>query len=101
MPPTLRFTPRAEADLDSIAEHTLTTWGERQCARYINALQTCCEQLAANPKLGKACDSIRPGLRCFSQGRHVVFFAVETGGILVARVLHDRMLPNLHLVDDE
>jgi plasmid stabilization system protein ParE len=30
------------------------------------------------------------------QGRHVVFFRREPGGILISRVLHERMLPENH-----
>ena len=31
-----------------------------------------------------------------SRGRHVIFYLREAGGILVARILHDRMLPEKH-----
>jgi plasmid stabilization system protein ParE len=33
-------------------------------------------------------------LRRFEIGSHVVFYLVETGGILVVRVLHQQMLPS-------
>jgi plasmid stabilization system protein ParE len=34
------------------------------------------------------------------QGKHVVFFRPEPGGILVSRILHERMLPEHHAIDD-
>ena len=32
--------------------------------------------------------------------RHVIFYLPEAGGILVARILHDRMLPEKHGIDE-
>jgi toxin ParE1/3/4 len=49
--------------------------------------------LARNPGIGRACDSVNPGLRRFEHERHVVFYRIVTGGIRVSRVLHQRMLP--------
>jgi toxin ParE1/3/4 len=53
--------------------------------------------LAQNPSIGRPCDPIRPGLRRFEIGSHVVFYLSESEGVLVARVLHERMLPNRYL----
>jgi plasmid stabilization system protein ParE len=44
---------------------------------------------------------VRPGLRRMEQGKHVVFFRREPGGILVSRILHERMLPERHAIDDD
>ena len=96
-----RFSRRAEADLLSIGAYTLRTWGEDQVIRYIDDLETCCQMLAENPVLGRTCDDVRPGLRRMERGRHVVFYRQEAGGILVSRILHQRMLPERQTIDDE
>jgi toxin ParE1/3/4 len=96
-----RFSRRAEADLLSIGLYTLRTWGEVQAARYINELEACCQMLARNPALGRACDEVRPGLRRMEHGKHIVFYRQKPGGILVSRILHQRMLPERHVIDDE
>jgi toxin ParE1/3/4 len=96
-----RFSRRAEADLHEIGLYTLRTWGEAQTNRYLNQLEDCCRLLAGNPALGRACDEIRPGLRRMEQGRHVVFYRVESGGILISRILHQRMLPEKQVIDDD
>ena len=57
-----RFSRRAEADLLSIGDYTLRTWGKTQAAYYIEELQVCCQTLANNPALGRLCDDVRPGL---------------------------------------
>ena len=95
-----RFSRRAEADLLSIGAYTLRTWGEDQTIRYMNDLEACCQMLADNPSLGRACDDVRPGLRRMERGRHVVFYREDAGGILVSRILHQRMLPERRAIDD-
>ena len=57
--------------------------------------------LADNPALGRTCDDVRPGLRRMESGRHVVFYREDAGGILVSRILHQRMLPERHVIDGE
>jgi toxin ParE1/3/4 len=95
-----RFSRVAEADLLSIGAYTLRTWGEDQTIRYIDDLEACCQTLADNPTLGRACDEVRPGLRRMECGQHVVFYREEEKGILVSRILHQRMLPERHAIDD-
>ena len=92
-----RFSRRAETDLLSIGDYTLRTWGKVQAARYINDLELCCQTLADNPALGRPGDDIRPGLRRLENGKHVIFYRQEREGILISRILHERMLPDRHV----
>jgi toxin ParE1/3/4 len=97
-----RFSRRAEADLLSIGDYTLRTWGEAQAYRYIGELEACCQMLANSPALGRSCDRVRPGLRRMEHGKHVVFYRLrKPGGILVVRILHQRMLAERQAIDDE
>ena len=96
-----RLSRLAEADLLDIGAYTLDTWGEDQAIRYIDGLEGCCQRLAENPQLGRPCDHIRPGLRRMEHGRHVVFYRIKAGGILVSRILHQRMLPERQTIDEE
>jgi toxin ParE1/3/4 len=98
---TFRLSRLAEADLMNIGTYTLRTWGEDQTIRYIDGLEACCQRLADNPELGRACDHIRPGLRRMEHGRHVVFYRIKAGGVLVSRILHQRMLPEKQSIDEE
>jgi toxin ParE1/3/4 len=95
-----RFSRRAESDLAGIAGYTLRTWGKVQAARYLGELEDCCRRLADNPALGRICEGIRPGLRRWEHGAHVVFYREQGGGILISRVLHRGMLPERHSIDD-
>ena len=93
---SFQLTPKAEEDLDGIAEYTLREFGERQCALYLNELETRFARLRDVPVLERACDRIRPGLKSQKQGRHVVFYLHNADGVLVVRVLHERMAHEEH-----
>jgi toxin ParE1/3/4 len=96
-----RFSRRAEADLLSIGNYTLRTWGKAQAARYIGELEVFCQSLADNPALGRPCDDVRRGMRRMEDGKHVVFYRQELNGILVSRILHQSMLPDKHDTGDQ
>ena len=83
----------AEADIDRIASYTSNAWGWRQTDRYLDQLEESFQILAEHPSIGRSCDSIQKGLRRFEVGKHVVFYRSVSGGILVVRVLHQRMVP--------
>ena len=92
----VRYSQKAEDDLIGIGEYTLRSWGEAQAERYLAALEECCEMLGNNPELGRSCEEIRPGLRRFEQGKHVVFYRKDAEGIVVSRILHQSMLAEPH-----
>jgi toxin ParE1/3/4 len=69
--------------------------------RNIDKLGDCCQHLADSPASGRSCDHIRPGLYRMEVGKHVIFFRREPTGILVSRIVHERMLPERHAFDDE
>ena len=83
----------AESDLKSIIQFTMKTWGMVQTKRYSHGIRDCFQLLANNPLLGRSCDSIRPGLRRFEHGKHVVFYLSLSDGLLIVRVLHQQMIP--------
>ena len=94
-----RFSRRAEADLVSIGAHTLKTWGADQAIRYVADLRACCQMLADNPQAGRVWNDIRRGLRRMEHGRHVILYRPDTEGILISRVLHQRMLPRRYRIE--
>jgi len=97
--PAIRLSRRAEDDLLNIGEYTRRTWGEAQSDRYIDKLELCCRRRARNPKLGRPCDDIRRGWRRLEHGRHVILYRQDRHGILISRILHQRMLPGRYPTD--
>lgn len=92
-----RLTLAAQRDLETIWTHTCRAWGEEQADRYIDVLTADFAELAQSPKIAPACDDIRPGYRCRSVERHMIYFRITTYGIAVVRILHDRMDAQRHL----
>ena len=86
-----RLTPQAAADMDQIATYTRREHGERQCVLYIDELQAGFRRLGGFPGMGRHCGSVRPRLRSWKQGRHVIFYLPEAAGVLIVRVLHESM----------
>ena len=97
----LYFSRSAKADLLTIGAYTLETWGAAQAERYLDGLEQCAKVLAANPLLGRQCMWIRPGLRRFEKGRHILFYRRVEDGIFISRILHQSMLPEQQPFDDE
>ena len=98
---TFKLSLRAEADLLNIGAYTLDRWGEEQAARYLAQMEACCQRLADLPLLGRACNHIRPSLRCMEQGRHIVFYRPASEFVLISRILHQSMLPARHSMDEK
>jgi toxin ParE1/3/4 len=95
--PQVRISTEAEDDIDRIVTYTISEWGWRQAHRYLTKLEEGFDLLARSPSIGRSCDSIRTGLRRYEIGKHVLFYLPESEGVLIVRVLHERMLPNRYL----
>jgi toxin ParE1/3/4 len=97
----LRYSLRAEADLDHIADYTEGRWGLEQSVSYIKQLGACAELVFKRPGIARACDYIRAGYLRMEEGRHVLLFKPDAQGLLVVRVLYEGMLPELHVADSD
>ena len=99
-----RFTTLARADLRDIGAYTRERWGDAQAERYLGALERRCRELADAPHMRRKCEDAPEYFRSFV-GRHAIFFrSDEDGALLIVRILHGAMLPELHLPaspDDE
>ncbi|MGA7342547.1 MAG: type II toxin-antitoxin system RelE/ParE family toxin [Terracidiphilus sp.] len=93
----VRISSEAERDIDQIAAYTSEEWGWRRADQYLAKFEEGFDLLAKNPLIGRNSDSIRNGLRRFEISRHVVFYLISADGILVVRVLHQRMMPANYL----
>jgi toxin ParE1/3/4 len=98
---TFRLSRLAESDLIGISNYGLSTWGAKRAIDYIDSLESCCQRLADNPEPGRLCEHIRPRLRRMEHAQHVIFYRIDSGDILISRILHRRMLPERQVIDDE
>jgi toxin ParE1/3/4 len=91
------LTPSAERDLESIWRYSSLNWGADEADDYIEALLSVLQCLADLPNSAPACNDIRVGYRRRHFERHIVYCRTEGRGIVVVRVLHDRMDAARHL----
>jgi toxin ParE1/3/4 len=92
-----RFTANARADLRDIAAYTRDRWGDTQCDRYLTSLEWRCQRLAQEPHLRHPYPD-DPSYGRELAGKHAIFYRAHAdGSILVVRILHTAMLPELHL----
>ena len=85
------LTPAAESDLEIIWEYTSQHWGVDQAILYTDILFDAFAELAKSPHTAPACDHIRLGYRRRSVERHMIYYRVSDHGIVIVRILHDRM----------
>jgi toxin ParE1/3/4 len=85
------LSPAALADLGEIWDYTARNWGEDQADRYVLAIREACEALAAGRRHGLAIDEIRAGYRKLAVGSHFLFYRLSDAGLVVVRILHQRM----------
>jgi len=93
-----KVTNEARADLHAIASYTRRRYGRVQLERYMKVFREAFMRLSEDPNLGRPA-----GVADYSRyevGRHVVIFNREKK-VRIVRVLHDRMLPELHLNEDD
>ena len=91
--PRARVTLTTEAwdDYHQLLLYTLQEWGEMQLVEYEAAFDRAFTMLGEHPTSGRARDDLRPGLRSFPVGRHVLYYAIRGRAVRILRILHSRM----------
>lgn len=86
----VHYSQAAISDIDQIWDYTFERWGVEQAERYTRELRDTCKDLAESRKSGRPVHE-RAGYFRYSIARHVVFFKEQGNGIVVMRILHERM----------
>jgi len=92
-----RLSPAAERDMEDMFDYTLARWGLAQAIRYTDQIEAACNDLAAYPNRAQSCDTIRPGYRRRAVGQHMIYLRTTDYGIVIIRILHQRMDTGRHL----
>ncbi len=87
----LDLTDAAVADIRSIREYTVLTWGERQNEVYHERLWKRLEEILTHPTSYRFRHDLFPGCQLAAEGKHVILFRVRDDVLQVARVLHSAM----------
>lgn len=92
-----QLTEEATRDVEEILAYSVNSFGIAQTEHYFEALKECIELLAGNPDIGHSAEDILPEYLRFPYESHVIFYKRLTSSILVVRILHERMNPELHI----
>ncbi len=87
---------RARKDIKGILEYSIKNWGEKQADKYYDELIKGMDLFVTHPEIGVARDDIREGYRCFRINQHDVYYKITSTRIVIIRVLHESMKPELH-----
>ena len=88
----------ADADLDSIFEYSIDTFGDEIAEAYLRDLKAALVRLSEYPELGmvRADLGLRP--RCLPCREHHIFYRFDGERVFVGRVLHRAMDPSRWLI---
>lgn len=93
----LRISAKAQRDLEEIWTYSVSSWDEGQTVAYVGQVRAALDLLLANPGLARSADDVRPGLRKFTVGSHVLYIRLDRTSLRLVRILHGRMDPRRHL----
>lgn len=94
----LFFTDEARRDLINIRNYTQDKWGTLKAKTYITELRQTLARLQAQPFIGmdKSAD-LGAGVHAFPYVSHMIYYRVNQNDLLVLALLHQSMVPELHL----
>jgi toxin ParE1/3/4 len=95
--PSFYVHEKADSDLEDIFDYSVENFGFARAEQYVYEIEQVFRSLAQSPKLGASFDpDVRKYFR-YPVGTHWIFYAPVNNGIEVFRILHQSMLPQLHL----
>ena len=96
-----RLSTRADSDIAGIAYHSIKKFGVTQARRYREGLEESFRALAEDARRGRRAEHLASNLRRYNYESHVIFFLPEKKGVLIVRVLHQRMDFQRHPLGDD
>lgn len=99
--PRIRFTRRADADLDEIGYYSAMTFGLAKADAYMARLSETFRTIADFPLIGRSWPEGAVGMRRFGAQKHVVYYLPSADGVTIVRVLHASMDAHAADFDDE
>ena len=94
-----RLTSTAIRHIDEISDYSAERFGEVQTDAYMEGLKRAFGLLADFPKMGMAAFELRPKLRRFVYGSHVVFHTPHADVVQVNAVIYGKREMRRHMLD--
>lgn len=94
---SLRISAQAERIWSRSGPIPSRTGGEEQAVQYVGQVRAALELLRTNPGLARPAEDVRPGLRKFTVGSHVLYVRLGDRFLRLVRILHGRMDAGRHI----
>ena len=85
-----RLSHAALTDLDAIWDYTARTWSVSQSETYIRGLAADMDLLLQHPGIARERTELRPPVRLYRSGSHLIIYRIEAGWLDVLRIVHAR-----------
>jgi toxin ParE1/3/4 len=97
----LAFTPKAEQDLEAIADY-IAGDNPGRALSFVRELRAQCQRITHNPPGYRLRPELGDGIRSCPHGHYVIFFECDPDAVLIVRILHGaRDLPAVFDADAE
>lgn len=94
---TIQLTVDAEQDIEDIYYYTITNFGEKQAEHYYSGLSDHFIYISNNLGTSRSFSFVKEKLLRSNFESHAIYYRQEDKGILILRVLHQRMDPLRHI----
>lgn len=96
----LDLSPEAERDVEGILTYTGKKWGKQQVPIYKDKLDSALQSVLRHPGIGRISSLLPKGYRSHRAGSHVAYYRVLGNTVRVDRILHERMDPAKHNINE-
>lgn len=94
-----KLSRKAAQDLKEIYQYGYREYGERRADKYIQELEEAFVLLAENPLICRERIEFVPPVRIHPHNKHLIVYVCKADGILIVRLLHERMDIQGHLLN--
>lgn len=95
--PNYDLSKKAAKDVSTILDYSYKEFGEKTALEYYLSLKDTFALLSKQPQIGRDINHIRAGYFRHEHAKHVIFYTLKENGILIIRVLHQKMDFERHL----
>ena len=85
-----RLSPAALSDLDAIWDYSARIWSVSLAETYIRGLASDMDLLVQHPGVARERTEIRPPVRLYRSGLHLIIYRIEAEWLDVLRIVHAR-----------
>jgi toxin ParE1/3/4 len=84
------FRPKAEAELEAIADYTKAAWGDAQAKRYLLDIRRKIDSTLDYPAMGSAVFGLPAAYRKIHVGHHRIIYRYTDTEFIIVRIVHER-----------